>query len=363
MDLQDLLIIDEAQRARLDDVRRRYRLLYNDPEHCRPMFIVRTPVPPGSEKPATWEKMLADPLVMLRSELAIAGRHLAIGDDRLPVVRVNFGTPQVAAAFGCRIVFPENNQPAAGSHVLEQASDVRTLAMPSLDAGWYGRLAEWTRIWQQHLPDGVPIQHPDIQSAFNSAHLIRGNDILTDFFDAPDAVDALLDKVTDYMIAITRHTKAMISDDPDWFYDWGSSWKGFARISNCSMQMISPDLYRQHVLPRDRRFFDAVGGGRIHYCGITGSVIDDFFSIPNLSGIDFDHTRHDFYGVCARAPQQVVVTITGSFGRDSKEIQRMLAGDWPAKRNLIIPIWAPTVEEGKRLLEALRRSMPGRQET
>ena len=39
----------------------------------------------------------------------------------------------------------------------------------------------------------------------------------------------------------------MISDDPDWFFDWGALWKGAARISNCSMHMISPAL-----LPRAR---------------------------------------------------------------------------------------------------------------
>ena len=70
--------------------------------------------------------------------------------------------------------------------------------------GWYGKLAEWTAIWKEHLPEGVHIQHPDIQSAFNSAHLIRGNDILTDFFDHPAELDLLLDKVTDFMLAITR---------------------------------------------------------------------------------------------------------------------------------------------------------------
>ena len=207
--------------------------------------------------------------------------------------------------------------------MLERLEDVHDLPKPGLDAGWYGKLAEWTALWQQHLPPGVQIQHPDIQSTFNSAHLVRGNDILTDFYDAPDDLDFLLDLVTDYMIDITRHPKAMISDD-EWFHDWGAMWKRCARISNCSMQMIRPEFYLGHVLPRNVRFFDTVGGGRMHYCGITGEVIDEFFAVPSVTGLDVACSHHDFFTICDRAPRRVVILPTGSFGEDSPELQRLL---------------------------------------
>lgn len=339
--------------SRFADVYARYRLLHEQPECCRPMIIVNTPVPLPS-----WEERLADPLVMLRSELDELRPHLEIGDDRVPTVRVQFGTAQIAGAFGCRIVIPANNVPAAGSHVLANAADVHQLALPALDAGWYGKLAEWTALWKTHLPDGVHIQHPDIQSAFNSAHLIRGNDIFTDFVDAPADLDALLDKVTDFMLAITRHTRAIISDDPDWFFDWGAMWKGTARISNCSMQMISPAMYREHVLPRDIRFFESIGGGRMHYCGITGAVIDEFFRVPSITGLDVDFDHHDFFGLCERAPHPVVLLNTIPLKRESPVLQRLLRGDWPQKRNVIIIAEAPSVADARTLLHQLRQSIP-----
>lgn len=354
MDLKGYLPIDSAELLRFEDSYARYRRLYTDPANCRPMIIIDVPV----EGLPVWEERLADPLVMLRSELDALRPHLEIGDDRVPTVRVQFGTAQVAAAFGCRMHVPENNLPAAGNHVLARAEDVYKLALPSLDAGWYGKLADWTKIWKQQLPPGVHIQHPDIQSAFNSAHLIRGNDIFLDFYDHPAEVDALLDMVTTFMIAITRHTKSMISNDPDWFFDWGAMWKGGARISNCSMQMIAPELYREHVLPRDTRFFESIGGGRMHYCGITGEVIDDFFKVPAITGLDFDYSRHDFYDLCARAPRDIVLVATGAFQQNSTELKRLLAGDWPKKRNIVIGASASSVEEGKSLLGRLRASIP-----
>jgi len=354
MNVSNHIEIDDLQLDRLDEVYTRYRRLHDEPGKCYPMLIVSTP---AGHLPS-WEARLADPLDMLRAELDRLCPHLRIKDDRAPTVRVQFGTAQVAAAFGCAMHVPENSLPAAGNHVLTHASDVHNLSMPALDAGWYGKLAEWTGIWKEHLPTGIHIQHPDIQSPFNSAHLIRGNDILTDFYDHPDEVGVLLDKVTDFMIEIAQHTKSMISNDPDWFFDWGSMWKGFARISNCSMQMISPELYREHVLPRDTRFFEATGGGRMHYCGITDAVIDEFFKAQSITGLDVDCSRRDFFDLCERAPSRLVLTPTGAFGGESSEIQRLLRGDWPAKRNIIIPVSTTSVEEGKRLLERLRESIP-----
>jgi len=351
--LQSSLPIGQKELDHFEAVYAGYRKLHEKPDSCRPMLKINTPVPMP-----TWEEKLADPLVMLQSELDKIRPHLVIGDDTVPSVRVQFGTAQIAAAFGCDLFYPQNNLPAAGSHVLEDLDNIEDLQIPELKAGLFDKLYEWTDIWKQQLPPGVQIQIFDVQSAFNSAHLIRGNEILIDFYDDPDAVQTLLDKVTEFMLKVTRYYKPLISDDTEFFLDWGSMWKGTARISNCSMQMISPEFYEQHVLPKDVRYLEEIGGGRMHYCGITARVIDKFFEIPCLSGFDFDTTRHDFFEVCEKAPEQVVLTPTGAFGKDSPEIKRMLAGDWPSKRNLVIPVSVDSVEEGIQLLHQLKRSMP-----
>jgi hypothetical protein len=340
--------LSQAQHRRLSALYDRYRLLYADPDRCQPMFIINTPL----ESVPTWEERLADPMVMLRSELDAIVPHLEIGDDRVPTVRVQFGTAQVAAAFGCPVFVPENNLPSIGGHILRDARDVYDLPLPDTNAGWYGKLWQWQALWLQHLPEGVHIQHPDIQSAFNSAHLIRGNDILTDFYDDPPALGRLLDLVTDFMIAVTRRAKAMISNDTDWFFDWGALWKGAARISNCSMHMIRPEFYRQHVLERDIRFFDTVGGGRMHYCGSPDSVIDDFFSAPQITGLDYDCTYHDLWSLAGRAPARVTLLQSAT----PETVQRLLAGDWPRKRNLIFTLSAGSIAEAREMLPALRAS-------
>jgi hypothetical protein len=343
--------IDDAQLRRFGALYRRYQQLFLDPEHCSPMFIIS--VPPVD--PIPWEERLADPMVMLRACLAELEPHLAIEDDHVPTVRVEFGTGQVAAAFGCELVVPPNSLPASKGPIMHTAQDVYRMRKPALTAGWYGKLAEWTALWQRVLPPGIQIQHPDIQSAFNTAHLVRGNDILTDFYDDPVALDALLDLVTDTMIDLTRHLKAMISNDADWFFDWGGLWKGYARISNCSMHMISPRFYREHVAARDARFFNAVGGGRMHYCGTYGEVIREFFKTPSITGLDFDAKYHDLFALSEIAPKNV--TLLTDVAENSDLGRRLLSGDWPAKRNLIITSSAPTLSAARDLLARFRCSV------
>lgn len=356
MRLQNNLKLNDDQLNRFHQIDRNYKQMCEDPAHCQPMFIINTPVSLPS-----WEDRLADPLVMLQAELDLLRAHMEIRDDRTPTVRVQFGTAQVAAAFGCEVFVPPNNLPAVGSHILKCSEDVNTLAIPSMTDGWYGKLAEFTRVYRENLPEGVFIQHPDIQSSFNTAHLIRGNDILLDFYDDPEAVDTLLDKVTDYLIRLVPHLNVMIGNTGGWFYDWGALWKGAARISNCSMHLISPALYEEHILPRDIRLMHAIGGGRMHYCGTSSAVIDMFFKCPDITGLDYDLQHHDLWDLAQRTPEHVTLLQWGDALSGTEKtayvIERLLSGDWPQKRNVIIQLEASSIKEGKELLRKLRESV------
>jgi len=330
-----------------------YKRLYNDPCKAMPMVIVNVPI----NNIPTWYEQLRDPLAMLDTQLRHIKPHLEIGDDYVPTVRVNFGTGQVAAAFGAELIMPSDSLPAVGSPILNNIEDAYKLSRPNLQAGWYGKLKQWTQIWLENLPQGINIQHPDIQSPFNTAHLLCGNDILTDFYDNPNAVETLLDVITDYMIELVPYLKNMISSDPTWFFDWGAMWKGTARISNCSTTMISPEFYKKHIFPRDARFINSVGGGRIHYCGNAHSIIKEFFTLSSLTGLDCDCQYHDLWELAHNAPPRVTL-IFQQYGSAFPFTDRLLKGDWPKKRNIIVITEAPNVEEGKKLFCALKNSIP-----
>ncbi|MBL8028227.1 MAG: hypothetical protein JNL74_17520 [Fibrobacteres bacterium] len=335
---------------RFEILRSKYRRFYEDPANAEPLFIVNTPV-----KCATWEERLASPEKMLEGELLAMKAHNDMGDDHLPTVRVQFGTAQVASAFGSEIFYPENSLPAAKTHPLHKIEDVYSIKMPALDAGLFSKVTEFTKYYRKHIPAGVSIQLPDLQSPFNTAHLIRGDELFMDFYDNPDAVVKLLDIVTDYMIELVPHLKKEIGEEGDWFHDWGGLWKGSARISNCSMQMISPDFYCEHVLPRDVRLMKAIGGGRMHYCGRTGEVIKSFFKNSEIHALDFDGRFHDIWELSKIAPPNVALFTNIEKGSDGYE--RLMKGDLPEKRNLLFVVKADTVEEGREILNHLRKQV------
>ena len=182
--IKEYLKVDDAILRHIKAVRSRYIKLYENPDDCDPAIVINTPV----ELPC-WEERLADPMVMLRTELDALRPHFEIGDDRVPSVRVQFGTAQPASAYGCDIYVPPNSLPAASSHVVKRIEDAYDLQVPDVNAGWYGKLHEWTDMWLEVIPEGIELQHPDIQSTFNTAHLVRGNDIFLDFYDNPEALD------------------------------------------------------------------------------------------------------------------------------------------------------------------------------
>lgn len=345
---------DARQWTRLEALDRAYRVMAEDPVRAEPKVIVNVPVP-GLPDPETQAR---DADLMLDCELAQLATHLELEDDRVPSVRAQFGTAQIASAFGCPLEWPTRSLPAAKAPALASADDCLALAVPALDAGILATVADFHRRWRARLPAGVRIQHPDIQSPFNTAHLVRGNDILTDLYDRPEAVEALLGRIADFLVALVPELRRQIGAADDGFFDdWGARWRGVARISNCTTHLISPAAYRRFVLPHDLRLMEALGGGRIHYCGTHGAVIDAFATNPQVHGLDCDPGHHDFWALAPRLPERTVLCVTGA-GADTPFVRRLLAGDWPAKRNLIVTVYAGSAEEGRAVLSGLRRAMP-----
>lgn len=351
MDFRHYITMTDAQRRNLDGLLANYEQFSSNPENARPMILIFTPV----QHDCTVREMTHDPRKMLKWGLDAIQSHLLVGDDYIPALRVEFGTGQVAHAYGCGIYEQENDMPCAKGTILSSPEEVESLVNPSLTAGRFRELEEYVAFFKENAPDFVRMQIPDIQGPFNNAHLIRGNDILFDFYDAPELVDLLLSKVTDYLIDLAKRMQTVCDMDPNFFCDWGGWWKGHARISNCSLHMISTEFYTEFIQKYDQKFLDALGGGRIHYCGThDDGLFDAFFSMHNMSGVDYDGAYHDLWELSKRAPREMTLLQY----MKPEQVNRLLAGDWPKKRNIILQVSAGSVEQGKELYQRLRASMP-----
>lgn len=346
----DISALAMRQRDRLVPL---YRQFYQAPKAARPLVHIHVPL--EAQDAPTWEERLGDPAAMLKAVLLQSQSHLLLEDDHLPILRVEFGTGQVAFAFGCGVFMPTNSLPCCAGPVLDDAAAIGSLAEPSLHAGWYEKLEVFTAYFRGHMPDGYVIQIPDIQSPFNNAHLIRGNDILLDFYDQPRDVEHVLSVVSDYTSKLIPHLRSMFEHEPGWFYDAGALWKGAARLSNCSMHMIGNALYQAHVRPFDQQILRSCGGGRIHYCGTAADVIDAMLGMDHLTGLDLDVTIHDLWSICEKMPEDMPFLAASCRG---ETLERLYRGDWPQKRNIIIQVYCKDIEEGREVLAKLRASMP-----
>jgi len=57
-------------------------------------------------------------------------------------------------------------------------------------------------------------------------------------------------------------------------------------LSDDDSTVISPDLYREFVVPYNGRVFEAFGGGTLHYCGNAYHQLENYLSTPGLVGLN-----------------------------------------------------------------------------
>lgn len=336
-------------------LRQKYKDLILSPESCEPLVQVYFPV---SHRYSLMET-LQDPAKMLANQLETIEARRKAGDDFVPALRVDFGTAQIAALFGCPIQVSEINEPCCGAAAIDSMEGVASLPEPSMEGGWMPKLKEFQDYFLKNKPVDIPIQHPDIQGPINTAHLIRGNDILYDFYDYPEETRMLLKKVTDCMIQWLDTVTDGVAEDDQWVFDRGGVWKGRARLCNCTLQLISPAIYKEFIQQEDDRFLGAVGGGRVHYCGSMKGVIPYLLELKHMTNLELDCQYHDITEISEMAPTELPL-IFCDWSNDpgnSGWFDKIMRGEIPRKRNIVIQAKADNLEDAKRVYDLLKNKL------
>lgn len=152
---------------------------------------------------------------------------------------------------------------------------------------------------------GVVSGYLNWQGVLNTAFRLRGADIFADLLGDPPLARHLFDIIAETMIQGMRTLYARQRET------------GFvvehATVSNCVVNMISPDLYAEHLLPYDARIAEAFPVFGIHNCAWNvDPYIRHYASIPNLGyvdmGIESDFPRAR--ALCPHARRAVMYTPT-----------------------------------------------------
>lgn len=259
------------------------------------------------------EKMLYNQLVY-DGEMSIACLD-RIGHDLPLTIRADFGTGLVASLFGGRIQQVGDNPPWVRH--FDTRDDFRAaLDRDPLDfsQGWCPKVVERYEFYRNVLnayPEIRRLVHlvlPDLQGPFDTAELLRGSEIYVDLYNDPDLIAKALDVIGQAQIGLARHLLPYIDDDSDGFsHQHAATIRGRILIRDDSAIMLSPAMYRCHVAPYDEAVLSALGCGGIHSCGKLNHLVDEFFALPSICGLDLGQPElNNVDDIYAKAQQRKI---------------------------------------------------------
>ncbi len=188
-----------------------------------------------------------------------------------------FGAASVAGIFGLPTIFAEDNWPTVAHQDLSQ-EEMAHLPRPNLDINPF-----FTNLMKQldeiKSLEGAIDGFVNWQGIINNAQRLRGQEIFIDLYEAPEACRHLFETVCDIMIEAIRRVQARQAKS-------GIAYT-FATVSNCLVNMISPEQYRDFLLPCDQRVAGAFETIGVHNCAWTADpYLEAYASIPNVGYID-----------------------------------------------------------------------------
>lgn len=130
---------------------------------------------------------------------------------------------------------------------------------------------------KKKVPDHFNIHLPDIQGPFNLAHLILGTEVFTSPYTDPGKFHTAMQKITDFWIQARKILIDWIGPERISPWYWSDN-----IVCECSVNMISPAMYREFVLPYDRQIAEAIGSIAIHPCSGSHVFHVTLNSLPNV---------------------------------------------------------------------------------
>jgi hypothetical protein len=184
------------------------------------------------------------------------------------------GTGTLPASFGIELDAGLGYTPK-GSRPLEA---VLAEGMPDPEtSGILPEIREDIEATKALTPEWVEISLPDMQGPFNIAHMILGDEAFIAPYEEPERFAALMTLITDFYLAVFDTLKGWIG--PARFSPFPGS---TIRIAECSVNMLSPECYLEHVFPHDLRMAEHWGRIAIHPCSGPHVFYATLRNLPNV---------------------------------------------------------------------------------
>jgi hypothetical protein len=266
---------------------------------------------------------LLDPKKFLQAQLSEIEDQLALRGDFVPCLSPALGVVGIPSAFGCEVVWWEDNFPSVKPLPLESPRQVYEIPRPTISSGELGRVLDYTRFFIDKTGGRLPIRLMDIQGPLDSAALVMGH---TEFFSAtrthPAEARHLLRMITDFTIECARAQRDIVRARgvefvPSLFQPWIPDGHGIS-VSNDASVMISAEEHDEFCLPYLNRISGAFGGLYVHSCGNWLHQMPSLARVRNLRGLEFGASETPFEPVAERFGGKVVLACRVGLHRDIK---------------------------------------------
>ncbi|MHB9025653.1 MAG: uroporphyrinogen decarboxylase/cobalamine-independent methonine synthase family protein [Armatimonadota bacterium] len=184
------------------------------------------------------------------------------------------GTGTLPASFGI-FLDPELGYTPKGSRPLDE---VLAEGMPDPEtSGIIPEMREDIETTKRLTPDWVGINLPDMQGPFNIAHMILGDEAFFAPYEEPEKFRQLLDIISDFWLAVHANLRKWIGEAR-----FASHPAFSTRITECSVNMVSTDMYLEHILPHDLKIARAFGAIAVHPCSGPHVFHATLNNLPNV---------------------------------------------------------------------------------
>lgn len=177
------------------------------------------------------------------------------------------------SAFGANVVIPKDGVPYSDGILLKEYSDLKKLQVKAPLS--YERMFDRVRaveLYRREAGEEYPILGW-VEGAYAEANDLRGMiELMMDLYDEPNFVKELLEICTEQAILFSREQIKAGAD--------------FIGIGDAAASLVSPDTYKEFVLPYEKRLIDAIHHDgayvKLHICGNITNLLEHL----SLSGAD-----------------------------------------------------------------------------
>jgi len=209
--------------------------------------------------------------------------------DNVPVFWPDMGTISLVSVFGGELIKESDGQNQWIKPAFSSLEDVRNLEPPDVMSGLVKEEFDRCRRWRD-ITDGFGyVAPPDIQGPVGNAILaIKQEEFFIGMYTEPELAHKLLRLCTNVILEVLSVYRKEFGDSfipVTWPYVWIPEGMGIS-LTQDSLPLLSPRLYREFELPYVKEIARKTGGVFMHCCGQFEHSLEEIKEIPGLIGID-----------------------------------------------------------------------------